>query len=62
MNILEAEIIAIEDKPVYRKTSDIEYFYRKCKINCHSNIQEHTLIAHSLNEILAYKIGDIVYV
>lgn len=62
MNAIDAKITKFVGKPVYRKTSKFEYFYRKCLIDCYGKEFEHTVIADDFVSILSYKIGDVVKV
>lgn len=62
MNVLDAKITKFLGKPVYRKTSKFEYFYRKCLIDCCGKEFEYTVMANDFVSILNYKIGDVVKV
>ncbi len=62
MNELSAKIMEL-GKPRYRKDSRGAYFYRDCLVVGWSHKPQKTvLIAPTLKEILAYRVGDVVYV
>ncbi len=62
MNELSTKIMALS-KPRYRKDSRGAYFYRDCLVMGWPNKPEKTvLIAQTLEEILTYRVGDVVFV